>query len=275
MCHDIIQLQSHNGKKNEQLPKGLFAKEQSMDFMKIYKKLKKNTFSRSELYNTAKLIDSSFKETQLRFYIGKLKNENLIISLGRDLYAKNVNIKESFIPETSEISKKIISVMKEEYPLVSFRILDLSCMNEFVNHLMAHNYIILEVEKEGMEFIYNQLQELFPTKVLLNPSKKEIELYSGPDDIIIMPLTTESPEGNKEAYNTSLEKLIVDMFANKVIQMFISKGDYPRAIEDMFEKYNINEAKLFRYARRRNKANEIYDFINEKTNVKLITEEKR
>lgn len=246
-----------------------------MDFMKIYKKLKKNTFSRSELYNTAKLIDSSFKETQLRFYIGKLKNENLIISLGRDLYAKNVNIKESFIPETSEISKKIISVMKEEYPLVSFRILDLACMNEFVNHLMAHNYIILEVEKEGMEFIYNQLQELFPTKVLLNPSKKEIELYSDPDDIIIMPLTTESPEGNKEAFNTSLEKLIVDMFANKVIQMFISKGDYPRAMEDMFEKYNINEAKLFRYARRRNKANEIYDFINEKTNVKLITEEKR
>lgn len=90
-----------------------------------------------------------------------------------------------------------------------------------------------------------------------------------------MPLTSESPAGINGDYNTSIEKLIVDMFANKVLQMFVSKGDYPNALEYMFEKYNINETKLFRYARRRNKAKEIYDFLNEKTQVKLSSEVKK
>jgi len=246
-----------------------------MDAMMLYENLKKNTFSRNELYNAAKQIDSSFKDTQLRFYIGKLKSENLIVSLGRDLYAKNINNKNKYIPANSEISNKIISIMKEEYPLVSFRILDLSCMNEFVNHLIAHNHVFLEVEKDGMDFIYEHLQESFSNKVLLNPSKKEIELYSASDDIFILPLASESPPGNNEIYNTSLEKLIVDMFANKVFQMFVSRGDYPNALEDMFEKYNINETKLFRFARRRNKAKEIYDFLTQKTNIKLSVEVKK
>lgn len=246
-----------------------------MDSMILYKSLKNNTFSRNDLHDAAKVIDPSFKDTQLRFYIGKLKKENLIVSLGRNLYAKNLNNKKKYLPENSKTSNKIISVMKEEYPLVSFRIIDISCMNEFVNHLLAHNHVILEVEKDGMEFIYTRLQELFPNKILLNPSKKEVELYSVPNDVIIMPLTSECPAGMDETYNISLEKLIVDMFANKVFQMFLSKGDYPKVLEDMFEKYNINETKLFRYARRRNKANEIYDFLTQKTNIKLITEVKK
>lgn len=241
----------------------------------LYKNLKKNIFSRNELYNAAKQLDLSFKETQLRFYIGKLKSDNLIVSLGRNLYAKNVNVKKNYIPAGSEISNKIISIMKDEYPLVSFRILNLSCMNEFANHLLAHNHVFLELEKDGMDFIYERLQESFSNKVLLNPSKKEIELYSTLDDIIILPLASECPAGNNEFYNTSLEKLIVDMFANKVFQMFVSRGDYPNALEDMFEKYNINETKLFRYARRRNKAKEIYDFMTQKTNVKLAVEIKK
>lgn len=250
-------------------------KGESMDSMTLYKNLPANTFSRTELYNAAKKINSSFKETQLRFYIGKLKQENLIISLGRNLYTKNENIKKSYFPIPSDLTNEIISILKEEYPLVNFRIMDLSCMNEFINHLLSQNHIFLEVEKDGRDFIYSRLQDTFPNKVLLSPSQKEIELYSNPNDIIIMPLTSESPAGINGDYNTSIEKLIVDMFANKVLQMFLSKGDYPNALEYMFEKYNINETKLFRYARRRNKAKEIYDFLNEKTQVKLSSEVKK
>ena len=184
-------------------------KGESMDSMLLYKNLPAKSFSRTELYTAAKKINSSFKETQLRFYIGKLKQENLIISLGRDLYTKTENIKNSYFPIPSDSTNKIISILTEEYPLVDFRIMDLSCMNEFINHLLSQNHIFLELEKDGMDFIYSRLQETFPNKVLLNPSQKEIELYSNPDDIIIMPLTSESPAGINGAYNTSLEKLIV------------------------------------------------------------------
>ena len=69
-----------------------------------------------------------------------------------------------------------------------------------------------------------------------------------------------------------LEKIIVDLFANKLLNSILSKGDYPEMLERMFEKYKINQVMLFRYARRRNKEKEIFDFIKDKTNINLISE---
>ena len=240
-----------------------------MDSMKLSNSIKKDVFSRQDFVLAAKEIDPDFKETQLRFYLGKLQKEKLISRIGHNLYTKNVLEKKEYTAFYSITSKKIISILEKDFPLVSFRIWDLSCLNEFLNHLIAHNHIILEVEKDGMEFIYSRIREDFPKKVLLKPSQKEIEIYSTDDDIIIMPLKTESPEGASKVYNLSLEKLIVDMFSNKVLQSFISKGDYPQALEEMFSKYNINQAKLFRYARRRNKAELIHSFLKEKTDIKI------
>lgn len=39
----------------------------------------------------------------------------------------------------------------------------------------------------------------------------------------------------------------------------------------MFNKYQINESKLLRYASRRGKKEEIVKFISEKTNIKFYT----
>ena len=69
----------------------------------------------------------------------------------------------------------------------------------------------------------------------------------------------------------TLEKLIVDLFANKTLLKLLSKGDYPQALEEMFNKYQINESKLLRYASRRGKKEEIVKFISEKTNIKFYT----
>ena len=245
-----------------------------MNVILLYKTIANDVFSRAEIAKAAKHIDPSFKESQLRFYIGKLKNENLIVSVGRNRYSKNLSLKKRYIPQKTETCEKIIATIKNEYPFISYRVWDLNCLNEFLNHLLAQNHIFLEVEKDGLEFIYEKLKDIFPNKILLNPSKKEIEIYSEPDDIIILPLTSESPTGTNSENEISLEKLIVDLFTNKTLQTFVSKGDYPQALEDMFEKYSINEIKLFRYARRRNKAKEIYDFICEKTNIKLTVEVK-
>lgn len=238
----------------------------------LYNTIQGDFFSRKALLSAARQVDPSFKETQLRFYIGKLKNEKLIFSVGHNLYSKFPAEKESYRPVNSETTEKIISLMKEEFPLVSFRVWDLSLMNEFLNHLLAHNHVFLEVERDGMEFIYERVREFLGQKVLLNPMRKELELYSEADDVIIQPLRSESPCGTANPYEASLEKIIVDMFANKALQCFISRGDYPQAIDEMFRKYSVSQSKLFRYARRRNKAESIYDFLQNKTDVKLMVE---
>lgn len=50
----------------------------------------------------------------------------------------------------------------------------------------------------------------------------------------------------------------------------VSRGDYPMMLEDMFKKYTINQTKLFRYAKRRNKYEELVEYIRDNTNIKLI-----
>ena len=49
----------------------------------------------------------------------------------------------------------------------------------------------------------------------------------------------------------------------------LSLGDYPDALEAIFDRYEVDQVKMFRYARRRNKDQELRDFLICKTNVEL------
>ena len=89
------------------------------------------------------------------------------------------------------------------------------------------------------------------------------------NSIIIERLISESPKGDVAPYNLAIEKLIVDLFANKRLKEMISLGDYPMALESIFSMYEVNQVKMFRYARRRNKERELREFLQSRTNVDL------
>ena len=89
-------------------------------------------------------------------------------------------------------------------------------------------------------------------------------MYSGVVTVSVLPLTSEAPTNG---YNASLEKLLVDLFANKLIDKIISRGDYPGIFEEAFTRYNINLNMMLRYAKRRNKADEVMSFIKHQTNI--------
>lgn len=80
------------------------------------------------------------------------------------------------------------------------------------------------------------LKTYYQIKSCSTLTKKEIEIYSESDDIIILPLASKSPTSTNTENKISLEKLLVDLFSNKTLQTFVSKSDYPQAMEDMFTK---------------------------------------
>lgn len=237
----------------------------------LYSSLPDTAFSRCVIFSTAASIDPKFKITQLNFYINQMIKNNMISRIGYGTYLKSPVAKEIFKYNISSESKKIADFITENYPLVNFYIWDFTVFNEFVNHMIGHNHIFLEIEKDGCGFVYDSLKENFPNVILFQPDAKEIERYSVDNDIYIQKAISEAPAGIDNKYELSLEKLIVDMFANKTLQQLISKGDYPQALEEMFSKYQISERKLFRYATRRNKKEEIIKFIKEKTNIEIQT----
>lgn len=187
----------------------------------------------------------------------------------RDCILQDIVPVTKYRNQYSETALQIISVMQEEFPLVEYRVWELSWLNEFLNHQLSRNYIFLEVEKDGCEFVFDRLMSEFAGKVLFKPDQNQILRYGSNDSIIIERLISESPKGEKKQYNLAIEKLIVDLFANKRLREMISFGDYPAALENIFTMYEVNQIKMFRYARRRNKEKELREFLQTKTNVEL------
>ena len=238
----------------------------------VLRKFNKDFFSRQDIFEHVKKDNCEFKETQLRYLIGKLQQNNQITRIGNNTYIKNKPDEVKFVYQGnySNIATEVANKINNQFPRLDIRVWELRWLNEFLNHQIAHNKIFVEVERDACEFVYDSLSEDYQGKLMLMPSPKDLYRYGVNDGLIISHLVTESPKGVRSKYDTPLEKIIVDMFSNKLILSIVSKGDYDFAIQEMFNKYRINQTMLFRYARRRNKKDVITDFILSNTDIQLI-----
>ncbi|MCK9288414.1 MAG: hypothetical protein M0P29_12720 [Sphaerochaetaceae bacterium] len=238
----------------------------------IIRKLLDGTCTRQQILHAARIVEPSFKETQLRYLMGTLLNSALIIRVGRNQYQKvgKEPKKSIFTGKYSHAALQVIASMQKQFPLLSYWVWELPWLNEFFNHQLAHNKIFVEVEKDGCDFVFSALVEKFPGRVLLRPKAQELLRYGTDDGIIIDRLVTEAPKSNGERYQVPLEKLIVDLFLNK--NLMLSKGDFPSAIEMMFATYRIDQVTMLRYARRRNKVKDVFGFFRDKTTIELLVQ---
>lgn len=207
-------------------------------------------------------------------YIMKLQQmtkDGSIVHVGRDAYqfAESASL---YTHTYSPAAQDVVAFMTEHFPLADFRVLEFIQYNEFVNHLLGHNTILLSVEKDIMTFIFSDLQERYPGKALLHPSVDDFHIYRQDDAIIVEPLLTEAPRSHQGKWQTGLEKLLVDLVADKYLRSSISESEYPRIYETAFERYTVDTRKLFRYARRRNAAQKIRNIIESSNNILLGTE---
>ncbi|MEG2123864.1 MAG: DUF6577 family protein [Clostridium sp.] len=231
--------------------------------------------TRQDILRIACQIDNSFRETLFRNLLEDLLQEGSIIRVGRNRYQKSIPGVEKvmYLNQYSEDAQKLIDEMTEKYPLIDYRVWEINWLNEFWNHQIAQNKIFLEVENIGCEFVYTELCERYPGKILLRPDENELYRYGRQNTIIVDRLISETPKGSPYSYNTPLEKIVVDLFASRNLKSMVHIGEYAKAISDMFGKYQIDQVKLFRYAKRRNKKSEIYNFLKDETRVELYVEE--
>lgn len=240
------------------------------DYM-LQAKMPDYAVSRKDILKLVWESEPEFREGQLKRLLAYMIETSKIEHVGRNKYRRTIDTVNLARYENrySEIALQIISIMKEDFPLVEYRVWELSWLNEFVNHQLGCNYIFLEVEKDGCEFVFERIISEFKGKVLLKPDRNQILRYGSNDSIIIDRLISESPKGKREPYNLAIEKLIVDLFSNKRLQEMISLGDYPTALENIFTIYEVDQVKMFRYARRRNKETQLREFLKNKTKVEL------
>jgi hypothetical protein len=129
--------------------------------------------------------------------------------------------------------------------------------------------IVVEVEKEFTESLYYFLNDSIRMDFFLNPDEKEIEFYISESNVpvVIKRLVTRAPISKIKDKKSvipiaSLEKIMVDLFADENLFHFYQGSEMINIYEKIIDRYSINFTKLFSYAKRRKKEQEIKQFIS-------------
>ena len=189
-----------------------------------------------------------------------------ISRIGRGHFVSSAE--KAYTYDLSEHAKEISSLIQLEYPLIKYQVWELYQLNEFVNHQFSKNTIFIDVENMLDESVFNLLFERYP-HVLHNPDIKEYEKYAGDETVVVRKLISEAPMPTGQHHQAALEKILVDLFARGIPRAIVSRSEYPKIFEEAFRKYNINQTKMLRYARRRGVSNSLADFIHSNTDITL------
>lgn len=192
-----------------------------------------------------------------------LKSGNLT-KVARNIYVvQNEREKLAYRPAYSDLAAKLIAQISEKYPSAHFTVFETALMNDFLNHLVAQNTVFVQVEKDISVFAFRFLQELGYEHLLYKPKKADYALYWEKDCIVVTDMISEAPLSATAPHEICLEKMLVDMYCDKLISSAYSKSEYPEVLKQAVETYHFEPAKMMRYARRRGKENELKKILEE------------
>lgn len=204
---------------------------------------------------------SNWSDNTINAYLYLLKKRGVINNLSRGIYT--LRKVETFNPQISEQLKKIAYRINKAYPFINYCVWDSSWLNDLMRHQPFKHFVIIEVEKIAVEQVFNDLNNNF-SKVYINPDDIFFDRYiSASEDVIIVKnLYSEAPTLKRnELTIPTLEKILVDMLIDK--ELFAAQqGELDFIFKSAFDKYDINEAKMKRYAARRNRETELERIMN-------------
>lgn len=221
------------------------------------------TYTRSALMDCMKKNNPSLSRNSFQWAVGSMVQSGKLVRTGFDEYKLPGDLQRPiYLPDYTDSAKALMEQIAEKYPCSQFTVFETSLMNEFLNHLIAQNTIFIQVEKETSIFVFRFLQEEGYQNLMYKPIRKDFNLYWSKDSIIVTDMVSESPLLRDSPHSISLEKMLVDMYCDKLISSTFSKAEYASVVEQATSKYMVERPKLLRYARRRNKEAEIKVFFN-------------
>ena len=225
-------------------------------------------FSKEELWNFFIQFDPDSKETTFRWKIHDLKAKKIIQSVSKSDYT--LKTRPAYEPILDNRMVDMAIRLRKDYPYLLFSMWSTKWLNEFMLHQPGRFLYIVEVESEAMESVFFHLKDIGLKDIFLNPSLTEIERYvsEATEPFVIKSLITKSPTKQiKEITIPTLEKILVDLFSDKVLFNPYQGSELVFIFNQACDKYALNFTKLSGYARRRGKEEELIQFLNEKTNV--------
>ena len=209
-------------------------------------------FTRQALYKLFKENKKDLSYNSVGWIIDQGLKSNLLFKVGSDSYSRTKETRSLYLPRYSDFSKDLLSKMEERFPELEYTLFETLLLNEFVNHLYAHNILVLQVEKDLCPFTFDFLNELFPGKVLYNPSSDDLGRYQSDNCIILENRISEAPFDKENPHFITLEKLLVDAVSDKAFKDLIPTSEISNIFENARLFYKSDITKIRRYAKRRN-----------------------
>jgi DNA-binding Lrp family transcriptional regulator len=220
-----------------------------------------NSFTTNDVYGFFSKTQTGIKRATVNWRIYELVRQGLLQRIGRGVYALGKG--KGFIPIPHKKQKSISFLLKKQFPFITFCCWHTSVLKEFYQHVAVHDFLLVEVERDIIDSVFHFLKET-NKNTLKEPSQDVIEnfVFKSNDAIIVKPLISEAPLQSVDNNSIpALEKILVDLYADSEIFFFLQGNEMLNIFENAVEKYTVNTDKLLRYAKRRNKKDEIQQIL--------------
>ena len=230
----------------------------------------KGHFSKNDLLKFYLKSEPDLKDGTIRRRIDILKKRGIIQVVRRGIYS--FQKKPLWIPSIDSSIKSIYKKLEKQYNDLNIAIWSTAWLSEFTNLQAFRHFVVIAVEKDFAESVFEHLKETGLKNLYFKPDKKEVSYYLGDakETHIITTLITKSPVQQAEKIVVpKLEKILVDLLCDKDLFNAFQGSELKNIFYKAFDTYAINTSVLINYARRRSKENELLDFITKKLSIKL------
>lgn len=226
----------------------------------------KKYFTRNELFDFYRHYESDLSEGTLAWRIYDLKKRNIIKSPKRGIYSifHKPDYDANISADLLEIAKQLNVIFSD----VQHCIWETRWLNEFTQHQVSRSIKIIEIEKGLEESLFYFLKDNTKNHVFLSPDEKTINLYTAESisPIVVKGLLSRSPfttitMNNLEFQVPSLEKILVDIYADSKLFYHFQGGELVYIYRNAVTNYNINFTKMLSYAKRRGRFDEIKNLL--------------
>lgn len=221
-------------------------------------------FSAAQLKDHLRSVQLDVPTASLYYCLNHMIKRNRLAHMSRGVYSA-VSVRPEFKVTVTEGMTEVFFMLHRALPFADFCLYMGTEITPFQHNMAANNILYVETQRDTCDSAFNVLKDAGKA-VYVRPDKDMINRYVSLSEsvVFVKPLISESPVNSLdiEMKVPTLEKLLVDINADD--DFFYLQGEEAFFIfRNAVERYGINEARLLRYARRRNLEHVIKEYMAE------------
>jgi len=213
---------------------------------------KERIYTRKELLDLLQEDYPYVSGNSYQWAIADMVKAERIVKVGYNQYRlPDSDVKDVYIPQYSETARKVIDILRNHLPEIKAVLFESSLLNAFLDEKITDNVIFLETEKEQTLPVFRLLQEQGIPNLIYRPTKKDFLFYRVRDSIVATDMTSEAPVRKNAPHEICIEKLLADIFCDRLVRLTYSFEDYKSIADAVQARYLVDKPRLMRYAGRR------------------------